>query len=227
MHRCKDKSYQDEMGFWVRARAKISRNVFNDVTFFFYMCRNKGMLMFFCLQEMFPETLFFLFVIATEQSLFCFPVLVYVCLQVPTSSGSLKSLLLNFSLLCTCNIWYLSHDSWNFLLIFAFECLYWVWLGFVAVTGFNNLYPRSYNCNEHNFYKSLICDLLIYSTSVSSILGSTQFPSFQKPNQIFSKWKNIASANVLLLWALRGEQGVVETPGLYFFEVCERGGAWK
>ena len=66
------------------------------------------------------------------------------------------------------------------LLIFALGCLYWVWLGFVAVIGFDNLYPRSYNCNEHNFYKSLICGLLIYSASVSSMSGSTQIPSIHK-----------------------------------------------
>lgn len=129
------------------------------------------------------------------KSSFCFPVLVYVsCLSTGsshTSSGSLKSLLLNFSLLCTCKIfWCLSHDSWNFLLIFALGCLYCVWLGFVAVTGFNNLYPRSHNCNEHNFYKSLICGLLFYSVSVSSILGSTQFLSFHKKSKQNKKKPN-------------------------------------
>lgn len=84
MHRCKTKYYQDETGFWVRARAKISRNVFNGVAFFFDMCPDKGMVMIFCLQEMFPETLLFLFLIATEERVHSVSQSMYlICLQVP------------------------------------------------------------------------------------------------------------------------------------------------
>lgn len=171
-----------------------------------------------------------------EKNSFCFPVLVCVfCLSTGschTSSGSLKSFLLNFPLLHPCKIIrYLSHNSWNFLLIFAIGRLYCVWLGFVADIGFN-LCPRLYSCNEHNLEKSnlwtspLLCFSFLHVRKyIVHVLPQKENNKRNKAKAIFLNKKTNLLQPMYCSSELGEQSRLLRShQDCTFFEGCERAG---
>lgn len=178
--------------------------------FYFTCVLKKKWSCFFCFQEMLPEALLFLFLTATERrsnSVSQYQSVYFVYLQFLSHFfRELEYILLNFYFLCTCKIiWYLSHNSCNFLLIFAVGCLYCVWLGSVADSGLN-LCPRLYSCNEHNLEKSnlrtshLLCISFLHIRKYTvHVLPQKEKNKRIKPSQFFKAKNQLASANELLL----------------------------